>query len=181
MKKTLVLFCAILVAIFVVSCSDDDNAPVQENNVELLGSWQLNTVQITNFVESGFPAPDACMISYVTGYVFNDDGTVLISLLENTPFANMSKPEYWTWEGDITGFTITQVNQAMPPYNFGIAATNVNVEEVNGVWTMTFSTELANGTTADFTLIKQDINGTQQPVVLNEDGSAYTCNPFGGQ
>ncbi len=183
MKKSIILFCAILVAAFSVSCSDDDNTPVPEPaQAELVGNWQIDTVKITNFVDGGFPAPDACMISYVSGYEFNADNSVKVALVAGLPFSEMSNPDYWEWSGDITDFTITQLNQAMPPYNFGIAPTNVKVEAIDDTWEMTFSAELANGTTADFVLTKTEvIDNSQKTTVVNADGSAYECNPFGGQ
>lgn len=155
------------------SCSSDDDAPDPvEETPELLGNWQLTNVDFIDVVEGGFPKEDRCMATLVLGYQFKTDDKLAIVIGYNFP----SGEDLWTWEGDETGFVITQNNPAYPPYNFGLTSEGLEFVKVNGNWTMKFNSELGHGSKATFTLVKVDtINEDSIPVIKNPDGSIYTC------
>lgn len=175
MKKVLLML-TLAMTFVVASCSsDDDGAAVEE--ITLQGDWQLTNVDFTVFKEEGRPASDACIIELVAGYQLDADGRAYVILGEGGFFDPYAE-EYWKWEGDITNFEIIQINPARPPYNFGLRPTNIKSDWVDGVATMTFSSELGNGSVADFTLIKQAIDDTKLPVLTKPDGTVYHCGFF---
>lgn len=175
MKKTLLLITA-FVAFLSFSCSSDDDSNSNEN-INLAGEWQLTNVDFTVFEEGGIPASDGCVIELVSGYEFKDDHTLYVILNEDGFFDPYAQ-EYWSWSGDINDFEIIQNNPAMPPYNFGLKPTNLEVKEVDGKAQMTFHAKMGNDSEADFTLIKQEIDPSQSAELTKPDGSDYYCGFF---
>ncbi|MEO8934328.1 MAG: hypothetical protein ABI295_08470, partial [Xanthomarina sp.] len=66
-----------------------------------------------------------------------------------------------------------------PPYNFSVTPIDLEVNTVNGKTTMTFQSEMGNGSKAHFTLIKEEIDQTKLPVLTNPEGELYHCGYFG--
>lgn len=174
--KKLVLLSAVIFGLVFYSCSSDDDN-VAEENVNLVGDWRLTNVDFTIMKEGGRPANDGCIVEIIAGYEFRTDNSFYFILGE----AGSSFPtdgDYWTWEGDIKDFKIVQTNGAMPPYNFGLNPTNIVVKDIDGKSTMTFFSEMSNGSAANFTLVKGQIDQTKLPVLTQPDGSPYYCGFF---
>lgn len=176
MKKSLLIL-AMVFAFVAVSCSSDDDNNVEPEEITLVGDWRLTNVDFTVFKEEGRPASDACIVELVAGYEFRADNKFYFILGEGGFFDPYAQ-DYWKWEGDINDFEIIQTNPNMPPYNFGLNPTNVKAEWVNGVATLTFHSEMSNGSAANFTLIKEEIDETKLPVLTKPDGSVYYCGFF---
>ena len=177
MKRNFLLFFTVISTLIAVSCSKDDDKPAVEAQPELTGEWQLTNLDFTVFVEGGRPASDACVMELVSGYIFEEDQKLRVILGKGglfDPYAN----DYWTWEGDVNDFKIIQTNPSMPPYNFGLTPTNIEVNKVNDMWTMTFKSEMFNGSVANFTLVKKQLDTDKLPVVTKPDGSVYVCGFF---
>jgi len=177
MKRLLFMFLAVSALSFSVACSsDDDNAPDVET-ADLVGTWQLKSIDFTVFEDSGFPASDPCILELVAGYDFKADHSFYFVLGEGG-FFDPYEREYWTWSGDTESFKITQTNPSMPPYNFGIEPTNIEIVKVDGQWKMTFHAELSNGSAGNFMLVKQELDLEDLPVLRKPDGSVYECGFF---
>ncbi len=175
--KKLVLLTALVFGVVLYSCSsDDDNAP--EETVDLVGDWRLTNVDFTVFKEDGRPASDACIVELVAGYEFRSDKSFYFILGEGGFFDPYAE-KYWTWEGNIDDFKIVQTNGAMPPYNFSLNPTDIKVTKINGKSILTFHSEMSNGSSANFTLVKETIDKTKTPVLTKPDGSVYVCGFFG--
>lgn len=175
--KKLVLLSAIIFGMLFYSCSSDDDNAVVEDNVNLVGEWRLTNVDFTVFEEGGRPASDACIVELVAGYEFRADSSFYFILGEGGFFDPYAQ-EYWTWEGDLNDFKIVQTNPMSPPYNFGLNPTGVQVNEIDGKITMTFFSEMSNGSAANFTLVKEEIDKTKLPQLTKPDGSIYHCGFF---
>lgn len=181
MKKLFLLSAVVFGLVFYSCSSDDDNGPIEEEQqVSLVGDWQLTNVDFTLINEEGrlIPASDPCIVEIVAGYRFFEDQSFFFILGEaGSQFP--TKGDYWTWEGDSDDFKIIQKNLAMPPYNFGITPTDLEVKTVDGKTQMTFSSEMGNGSAAEFTLIKTDeIDPEKLPVLTDVDGSSFYCGFF---
>lgn len=174
--KKLILFSALIFGMMFYSCSSDDDN-IQEENVSLVGEWRLTNVDFTVMEEGGRPASDACIVELIAGYEFHEDSNFYFILGEGGFFDPYAQ-EYWTWEGDINDFKIVQTNPMSPPYNFGLTPTDLEVKKINGKATMTFHSEMSNGSAANFTLVKEAIDKTKLPVLTKPDGSAYHCGFF---
>ncbi len=175
MKKLFLLSAVVFGLVFYSCSSDDDNA--EADNFSLVGEWRLTNVDFTVFEEGGRPASDACIVELVAGYEFRTDSSFYFILGEIDSPINFSG-EYWTWEGDISDFKIEQTNPANPPYNFGLNPTGIEVVKIDGKTTMTFHSEMSNGSAANFTLVKEAIDKTKLPVLTKPDGSVYHCGFF---
>lgn|SRR5690554_1335202 len=177
MKKLLLLSAIIFGMVFYSCSSDDDNNA--EDAISLVGDWRLTNVDFTVFEEGGIPASDACIVELIAGYRFYSDKNFHFVLGEIDAPINF-EGDYWTWEGDINDFKIIQTNPMSPPYNFGLNPTNLVVTTVDGKITMTFHSEMSNGSAAKFTLVKEDIDRLKLPELTKPDGSVYVCGFFGG-
>lgn len=176
MKKLVVLSMLVLGLVFYSCSSDDDNN--QEEKTSLVGNWQLTHVDFTVMEDGGIPASDGCIVELVAGYEFRADSSFYYILGEIDSPINFDG-EYWTWEGDIDDFKMVQTNPANPPYNFGLNPTDINIEKVDGKTTVTFYSEMSNGSAATFTMVKvNEIDKTQLPVLTKPDGSSYHCGFF---
>lgn len=176
-KGFLYLLLTALIVSVGFSCSSDDDDSTPDQTSKLVGTWQLTNIDFTYMAEGGFPASDACIVEMVSGYEFRSNNKFYFILAEGgifnfDPYAS----DYWTWTGDESNFEINQTNPMSPPYNFGLQPTNVNIQEVNGKWVMTFHSNLSNGSKANFRLVKQDLNTTQSPLLTDADGNPYECN-----
>lgn len=172
---------AIVFGMVAVSCSsDDDKGTTPAETFTLVGDWQLTNVDFTVYEEEGRPASDACMVELVVGYKFLEDNTFYFVLNEaaDSRFGAFIDEDTWTWTGDVEGFSIIQSNPAMPPYNFGLNPSNVEVKKVDGQTVLTFRADMANGSTADFTLVKGNINIANLPSMTLPDGTPYACGLF---
>lgn len=173
MKKGLLyFFLAALIMSVGISCSSDDDNNDYIEQANLIGEWQLTEVDFINAIPGGFPLDDQCMSTLILGYQFKTSHDLAIVIGAGFP----SGQDLWTWEGDENQFEITQNNHQYPPYNFGLSSENLHFEKVDGKWKMTFTSELAHGSKAKFTMIKQSINQDLKPVIKNPDGSVYTCD-----
>lgn len=177
--KKLVLFSTLIFGLVFYSCSsDDDNGPVEEN-VDLVGEWRLTNVDFTHMEDGGIPASDACIVELIVGYEFNADNKFYYILGEmDTPLFDPYAEEYWTWVGVIDGFEIVQTNPMSPPYNFGLAPTDIQIDNTGEKPKMTFHSEMGNGSSAKFTLVKEAIDKTKFPELTEPDGSSYYCGFF---
>jgi len=182
MKKNLFyfLFAATMLTIG-FSCSSDDDGPTPPEEDVLVGTWQLTNIDFIHMEEGGFPASDACIWELVSFYEFKADGKFYYLLTDTAPpifdpYAN----EYWNWIGDETDFNVTQLNPMSPPYNFGIHPTDVSAVKADGQWTITFTSDLSNGSKAKFTIRKKDIDLSLKPAVTDDQGNPYVCDFFGG-
>lgn len=177
MKKNILFICAIIVGLLSYSCSSDDNTPEEKAN--LVGLWQIETINYSHVEEAEHPIynNDFCVMEYVTGYDFREDGAFLFILFQDKFGTNESEREIWTWTGDTTGYTINQINPSFPPgYNFGLEPYNVHVEKVNNKWVMTFDADLRLGSKATFTLVKTDkINTEIQPIQTVNGEAREAC------
>lgn|SRR5690554_1927703 len=176
--KKLFLLCAVVFGTVLYSCSSDDDSNTSED-ISLVGDWRLTNVDFTVFEDGGIPASDACIVELIAGYRFYSDNNFHYVLGEIDAPINF-EGDYWTWEGDINDFKIIQTNPMSPPYNFGLNPTNVEAKNVDGTITMTFHSQMSNGSAANFTLVKKDIDKTKLPVLTKPDGSVYVCGFFGG-
>lgn len=176
--KNLVLVSALIFGLILSSCSsDDDSAPIE--NISLVGEWRLTNVDFTTMTEGGRPASDACIVELVSGYEFRADSKFYFILEEmDRPLFDPYAADYWTWEGNTEDFEIVQTNPMSPPYNFSLSPSNLEVKRIEGVITMTFNSEMSNGSAAKFTLIKDAIDQTKTPVLTKPDGSTYYCGFF---
>lgn len=133
----------------------------------VIGHWQLKTIDFTTYVATGRPASDAKMLSGMAGYTFEEGGNFIFE--SNTTFGAPGT-KYWDWEGDPVSFQVIQKNKSMPPYNFGFTPENLTIKETEDGLVMTFSADLANGSTADFMLEKVDeIDLEATPVVTGDE------------
>ena len=176
--KKLVLFSAIIFGLVFYSCSSDDDSAAEEI-VNLVGEWRLTNVDFTIMEDGGRPASDACIVELVVGYEFRADNKFYFILGEmDRPLFDPYAAEYWKWEGAIEEFKIVQTNPISPPYNFGLIPTNIQLTKVDGKNTLTFNSEMSNGSAAKFTLVKEAIDKTKFPVLTKPDGSSYYCGFF---
>lgn len=177
MKKLFLLSAIVFGLVFYSCSSDDDN--VEPENFSLVGDWRLTNVDFTIMTEGGRPASDACIVELVVGYEFRADSKFYFILGEmDRPLFDPYAADYWKWEGDINDFKIVQNNPMNPPYNFGLTPTDIVVKKIDGKTVMTFHSAMANGSAADFTLVKEDIDKTKWPVLTKPDGSPYYCGFF---
>lgn len=174
--KKLFLLSAFVFGLLLFSCSSDDDNN-EEEKVDLVGEWRVTNIDFTVFEEGGRPASDACIMELVAGYEFHKDSRFYFILGEDGFFDPYAQ-DYWNWEGDSDNFKIIQKNAAMPPYNFSLNPSDVEVKNVNGKTTMTFHSEMSNGSAANFTLVKEKIDQMRLPVVTKPDGSLYECGFF---
>ena len=177
--KKLFLLSAVIFGLVFYSCSSDDDNSTKEEEVSLVGDWQLTNIDFLTMTEGGIPASDACIVELVTGYEFRADSKFYFILTDGEyqlfdPYA----AEYWTWEGDAKDFEIIQTNKRKPPYHFGLDPQNIEIKEVGGQTVITFNSEMGNGSEATFTLVKQKIDRSKAPALTNPDGSAYYCGFF---
>lgn len=188
MKRNILLVCSIVAILFGYSCSSDDNtvAPDDNNTTEeatLVGNWQIETINYSHVEEVDHPIykNDFCVMEYVTGYSFQEDGSFLYLLYQDKFGTNESDREIWTWEGDTSSFVINQLNPSFPPgYNFGLEPYNVNIESVDGEWIMTFDADLFMESKASFTLRKTDeINTEIQPIQTDQGEPREACKLLG--
>lgn len=178
LRRSIFLFSALLLSAFILSCSSDDDGVVEEENI-LIGTWQLTHIDLTVFEDSGFPASDPCIVELVSGYDFAADQSFYFVLGEDSSFLpDPYQSDYWEWEGDVDNFEISQRNPAMPPYDFSLNPTNIDVKKVDGKWHMTFHSEMSNGSAANFSLVKQPLDLSLYPAVTAPDGSPYHCGFF---
>lgn len=178
--KKLVLLSALVFGLGFYSCSSDDDNGSKEENITLVGDWQLTNVDFTSVNTEGrlIPASDPCIVEIVAGYRFFADNSFFF-ILGEAGAAFPTKGDYWTWEGDVNDFTITQKNLAIPPYNFGLTPTNLKVETVGGKAQITFNSEMGNGSAAKFTLIKTDeIEQNKLPKLTTPDDPDFYCGFF---
>lgn len=179
MKKVFLLLSVVCLSLSGVSCSSDDNSteiidkPGEEKSI-LVGTWQIESIHFTKFVESGIPANDGCMLEGMRGYDFQEDGTFNFIVGEDSSFDPSAK-KYWEWSGDEKGFEIKQLNIAMPPYNFGIKPTNIVFKGEGENLTMSFQAVLANGSEAEFVLQKGTVNQNQASEVTLRGGETFSC------
>lgn len=176
MKKSLLVL-AMVFAFVAFSCSSDDDNNVSQEEITLVGEWRLTNVDFTVMEEGGRPASDACIVELVAGYEFRADNKFYFILGEGGFFDPYAQ-DYWEWTGDINDFEIVQTNLHMPPYNFGLNPTNIQAEWVDGVATLTFHSEMGNGSAANFTLIKEAIDETKLPELTDPEGESYYCGFF---
>lgn len=176
--KKLVLLSALVLGVVLYSCSSDDDKNTTDP-VTLVGDWRLTNVDFTVMKEGGRPASDACIVEIVAGYEFRADNKFYFILGDmDKPLFDPYAADYWRWEGNIEDFKIVQNNPMSPPYNFGLTPTNLVVKTVDGKTTMTFHSEMGNGSAADFTLVKEKIDKTKTPVLIQPDGSGFYCGFF---
>lgn len=176
--KKLVLLSAVVFGLVFYSCSsDDDNGA--DATISLVGDWQLTNVDFTSINEEGrlIPASDPCIVEIVAGYRFFADNSFFF-ILGEAGSSFPTKGDYWTWEGDTNDFEIVQKNLAMPPYNFGLMPTNLEVKEVNGKIQMTFNSVMGNGSSAKFTLVKEEIDQDKLPKLTAPDDPDFYCGFF---
>lgn len=176
--KKLFLLSAFVFGLLLFSCSSDDDNN-EEGKINLEGDWQLTNVDFTTRKEGGFPASDACIVELVSGYRFEADSRLYIILGDSDkPLFDPYAKDYWTWEGDADQFIIEQINPKSPPYNFSLTPTNLEVKKVNDKTTMTFHSEMSNGSAANFTLVKEKIDQKKLPMLTSPDGSEFYCGFF---
>ena len=176
--KKLFLFSAIVFGLVFYSCSSDDDK-AQSETYSLVGDWRLTNVDFTVMTEGGRPASDACIVELVVGYEFRADSKFYFILGEmDRPLFDPYAEDYWKWEGTVEDFDIVQTNPMSPPYNFGLTPTNIVVKKIDGKTTMTFHSEMSNGSAANFTLVKESIDQSKWPVLTMPDGSPYYCGFF---
>lgn len=176
--KKLVLISALVFGLVFYSCSSDDDQGAPEK-AELAGDWQLTNVDFTLMSEDGgkIRATDACVMEIVAGYRFFADNSFFFILKPGTPLP--SEGDYWKWEGDVEDFKVLQPNLMSPPYNFSVTPTNLKVETVNGVTTMTFHSKMGNGSEANLTLVKtKEIDNTKLPKLTAPDDPDFYCGFF---
>lgn len=182
MKKSILLFCSVVVALLGYSCSSDDNSPVLEEKASLIGEWQLEKADFSHIEDHGAPYfSDFCIIEYISGYTFNEDGTAIVVVVDNkfgtNNGVNGKGEPIWYWTGDIDSFTIDQPN---PGDTNGLGftpndITNIKTSKVDGKWALTFDANLALGSSASFTLVKKTIDDTQRPELLDNGEFKETC------
>lgn len=159
----------VLVVLFIAlsnaNCSKDDE-PVAEQEI-LVGHWQIQTINFTEFVDDGFPGNDVVMLEGMLGYTFEADGNFIFEAESGYGSADT---KYWSWSGDEKSFKINQINKSMPPYDFSLTPKNLTVEKVSNSWTMSFNADLSNGSKADFKLVKvETIDFSNEPEVTGVD------------
>lgn|SRR5699024_771180 len=182
MKRGILLFCSIVVALLGYSCSSDDNSVTVEEEADLVGEWQLEKADFSHIEDHGAPYySDFCIIEYISGYTFNADGSAVVVVVNNlfgtNSGVNGKGEPIWYWTGDINNFTIDQPN---PGDTNGLGftpndITNRKVSKVDGKWTLTFDTNLALGSSATFTLVKKEIDDTQRPELLENGEFKEPC------
>ena len=175
--KKLVLLSALVFGMVFYSCSSDDDNNMVEEAITLKGDWQLTNVDFTVMATGGFPTTDACIVELVVGYEFRTDNSFYF-ILTDAGASFPTQGDYWTWQGNISDFKIVQTNGAMPPYNFSLTPTELEVKKVDGKTIMTFQSEMSNGSAAKFTLVKGAIDRTKPAVLTQPDGSDYYCGFF---
>lgn len=171
--KKLVLLSAVVFGLVFYSCSNDDDNTENEK-VSLVGDWQLTNVDFTFMSEDGgrIRATDNCIMELVAGYRFFEDNSFFFILKEGAPFP--TDGDYWNWEGDVEDFKIVQKNPAMPPYNFSVTPTNLEVKKVNGKTQITFHSKMGHGSEANFTLVQtEEIDQDQLPEFTAPNGLDY--------
>lgn len=185
MKKSILLVCSIVVGLMGYSCSSDDNSAIAEE-VNLIGEWQLETVDFSHIEEHGAPYhSDFCIMEYISGYHLKEDGTAIVVVVDdrfgtNSGVNGKGEP-IWYWTGDIDNFTIDQPN---PGDTNGLGftpndITNRELRKVGDEWTLTFQTNLTLGSSATFTLVKKDIDDTQRPELLEKGEAKEACHLLG--
>lgn len=179
--KKLVLLSAIFFGLVFYSCSsDDDHNKVVEENVSLVGDWQLTNVDFSFINTEGrlIPASDPCIVEIVAGYRFFADNSFFF-ILGEAGASFPTKGDYWTWEGEVDDFKIVQKNLAMPPYNFGLTPTDLELKKVNGKDQITFNSVMGNGSTAKFTLVKtEEIDQSKLPKLTAPEDPDFYCGFF---
>lgn len=175
--RKLVLLSAVVFGLMFYSCSSDDDNGTKEEKVSLVGDWQLTNVDFTTFGEREIPASDACIVEIVAGYQFRLDNSFFF-ILGEAGSSFPTKGDFWTWEGDADDFKIVQKNLSMPPYNFGLTPTDLEIKEVNGKSQMTFNSVMGNGSAAKFTLVKEEIDQAKLPVLTDPEGEPFYCGFF---
>jgi|SRR5690625_4881353 len=180
MKRGILLFCSIVVALLGYSCSSDDNSPVAEDEVDLIGQWQLEAVDFTAIEEDAHPIyqNDFCIIEYIAGYEFKSDG-LFIFLVTHDAFGTNSgysgegedKEQVWDWTGDATDFSLNSLNPALTNgVDFGLKPTNIKTEKINNEWVLTFDSEMFLGSSATFTLVKDQVDTCNHRPTLTYNG-----------
>lgn len=175
--KNFVLLSVLVFGVVFYSCSSDNDDKVVEENVTLVGDWRLTHVDFTVMKDGGRPASDACIVELVVGYEFRPDNSFYF-ILSDAGSSFPTDGDYWTWEGDKDNFKIIQTNGAMPPYNFSLNPTDVEVKKVDGKNVITFHSEMSNGSAANFTLVKEEIDKSKIAILTKPDGSDYYCGFF---
>lgn len=181
MKRGILLFCYVVMALLGYSCSSDDNSPSEE--VDLVGEWQLETVDFSNIEEVGPPYhSDFCIMEYISGYHLKGDGTAVVVVVDNkfgtNHGLNGKGDPIWYWTGDINNFTFDQPN---PGDTNGLGftpkdITNREFKKVDGQWVLTFQANLTLGSSATFTLVKKAIDDTQRPELLENGDYREPCH-----
>lgn len=183
MKKSILLVCSVIVGLMGYSCSSDDNTTIVEDEVSLVGEWQLETADFSYIEDHGAPYfSDFCIMEYISGYHLKEDGTAIVVVVDdmfgtNSGINGKDEP-IWYWTGDINDFTIDQPN---PGDTNGLGftpndITNIEYREVDGEWTLTFDTKLGLGSSATFTLVKKEIDTTQRPELLDNGEFKEPCH-----
>lgn len=183
MKKSILLVCSIIVGLMGYSCSSDDNAVIVEEENILIGEWQLATVDFSHIEEVGAPYfSDFCIMEYISGYELKENGTAIVVVVDdkfgtNSGLNGQGEP-IWNWTGGEDDFAINQPN---PGDTNGLGFTpkdirNRKFEEIDGQLTLTFQASLSLGSTAEFTLIKKEIDDTQRPELLDKGEFKETCS-----
>lgn len=178
MKKGILLFCSVVVALLGYSCSSDDNSPIVEEEASLIGEWQLETVDFSNIEENAHPIyqSDFCVMEYIAGYTFKEDGSFIFVVTEDkfgtNSGASRDGEKIWFWEGDTDSFTISQPN---PMHTNGYVfapkeITNIDVRKVGDEWTLTFKAVLHLDSEGTFTLVKKEIEKEMHRPELLDNG-----------
>lgn len=180
MKKSILLVCSLIVGLMGYSCSSDDNSTIAEEEVNLVGEWELETVDFSYINEDAHPIyqSDFCVMEYIAGYDFREDGS-FIYVVAGDKFGTNNNLDIWNWEDGEDGLVIKQPNpQDTNGYVFAPKEmTNVDVRKVEDEWVLTFDAELHLESTARFTLVKKDIDKeTHRPELLDEGEPKEGCH-----
>src|SRR5690606_22716265 len=89
-----------------------------------------------------------------------------------------SPADHCAREGDVNAFRAIQPNPPMPPYKLGVTPTTIELHKVVDMRTMTLKSDMFNGSVANFTLVKKQLDTDKLPVVTKPDGSVYVCGFF---
>lgn len=186
MKKSILLFCSVAIALLGYSCSSDDDSPIiDDEQTTLVGSWQLETVDFSHIEEDAHPAykSDFCFMEYISGYEFREDGNFIFVAYDDKFGTNEledGEESIWKWEGDIDSFVLIQTNPNYPPYDMSIAPENIQIEKVDGEWILTFDAEMYLGSTGTFKLVKtESVDDTVKPELTENGEDKEACGLLG--
>jgi len=145
MKKIKVLFPLLAFVFIFQACSSDDNAPVENNNDAVVGTWSLAELNIN-------PPQD-----------INMDGNTTSNILTELPCATgtLIINNDGTWSSTAVNLEITTITEGL----FDIRCTNTSTT-ASGVW------QLQNSQLSLFfntTLFLYNLSGTSLTNTTNED------------